>query len=131
MGALRARGLWVTRRRDRVQGRHRSERHGGPGFGDEPLTTIARDLVRAVRESATIDWNLKDSVRTTMRSEVRRLLAGYDYPLTRGPGRSSRCSSMRSCSPRGSRDRTVPARVPKRLPRAAHPNFDRLVGAHA
>ncbi|WP_217565628.1 type I restriction enzyme endonuclease domain-containing protein, partial [Micrococcus sp. GbtcB5] len=34
----------------------------------------------AVRESATIDWNLKDSVRATMRSKVRRLLARYDYP---------------------------------------------------
>jgi type I restriction enzyme, R subunit len=29
---------------------------------------------------ATIDWNLKDSVRATMRTKVRRLLAKYDYP---------------------------------------------------
>ncbi len=49
-------------------------------LGDETLKTIARELVKAVRESATIDWNLKESVRAAMRSKVRRLLAKYDYP---------------------------------------------------
>ena len=34
----------------------------------------------SVRQSATIDWNLKDSVQAAMRSKVRRLLAKYDYP---------------------------------------------------
>lgn len=50
------------------------------GLGDETLKAIARDLVMAVRDSATIDWILKDSVRAAMRSRVRRLLAKYDYP---------------------------------------------------
>lgn len=49
-------------------------------LGDDTLKAIARDLVHTVRESATIDWNLKDSVRAAMRSKVRRLLAKYDYP---------------------------------------------------
>ncbi|MGJ4844849.1 type I restriction endonuclease subunit R [Leifsonia sp. Le1] len=49
-------------------------------LGDETLKAIARELVNAVRESATIDWNLKESVRAAMRSKVRRLLAKYDYP---------------------------------------------------
>ena len=49
-------------------------------LGDETLKTIARELVTAVRASATIDWNLKDSVRAAMRAKVRRLLAKYDYP---------------------------------------------------
>ena len=49
-------------------------------LGDEVLKEIAQKLVKAVRESVTIDWNLKDSVRATMRSKVRRLLARYDYP---------------------------------------------------
>lgn len=49
-------------------------------LGDEVLKEIAQKLVKAVRASATIDWNLKDSVRATMRSKVRRLLACYDYP---------------------------------------------------
>lgn len=49
-------------------------------MGDEVLKEIAQKLVIAVRESATIDWNLKESVRAAMRSKVRRLLAKYDYP---------------------------------------------------
>jgi type I restriction enzyme R subunit len=49
-------------------------------LGDEVLKKIARELVTAVRTSATIDWNLKDSVRAAMRAKVRRLLAKYDYP---------------------------------------------------
>jgi type I restriction enzyme R subunit len=49
-------------------------------LGDETLKKIARELVIAVRESATIDWSLKESVRAAMRSKVRRLLAKYDYP---------------------------------------------------
>ncbi|MEV4536271.1 type I restriction enzyme endonuclease domain-containing protein [Asanoa sp. NPDC049518] len=44
---------------------------------------MARDLVSAVRSSATIDSNLKDSVRAAMRSKVRRLLAKYHYPPDR------------------------------------------------
>ncbi len=49
-------------------------------LGDETLKAIARELVIAIRESATIDWNLKDSVRAAMRARVRRLLAKYNYP---------------------------------------------------
>lgn len=49
-------------------------------IGDEVLKEMAQKLVKAVRESATIDWNLKDSVRAAMRTKVRRLLARYDYP---------------------------------------------------
>jgi type I restriction enzyme, R subunit len=49
-------------------------------MGDDVLKKIAHDLVEAVRSSATIDWNLKDSVRAAMRSKIRRLLAKYDYP---------------------------------------------------
>ncbi|WP_344790669.1 type I restriction endonuclease subunit R [Gryllotalpicola daejeonensis] len=49
-------------------------------LGDDTLKAIARDLVKTVQESATIDWNLKDSVRAALRAKVRRLLAKYDYP---------------------------------------------------
>ena len=41
---------------------------------------VARKLVKAVRDSATIDWNLKDSVRAAMRARVKKLLIQYDYP---------------------------------------------------
>ena len=49
-------------------------------LGDETLKTIAQELVKSVRQSATIDWNLKESVLAAMRSKVRRILAKYDYP---------------------------------------------------
>lgn len=52
-------------------------------MGDETLKTIAHKLVEAVRSSATIDWNLKESVKAEMRTKVRRLLARYDYPPDR------------------------------------------------
>lgn len=52
-------------------------------MGDDTLKKIAHDLVTAVRSSATIDWNLKDSVKAAMRSKIRRLLAKYDYPPDR------------------------------------------------
>lgn len=49
-------------------------------LGDETLKAITRELVKSVRQSATIDWNLKESVLAAMRSKVRRILAKYDYP---------------------------------------------------
>ena len=49
-------------------------------LGDDVLQQIAKDLVKTVRESVSIDWNLKESVRAGMRAKVRRLLAKYDYP---------------------------------------------------
>ncbi len=47
------------------------------------LKTIARQLVTAVRESATIDWDVKETVRAAMRAKVRRLLNRYGYPPDR------------------------------------------------
>jgi type I restriction enzyme R subunit len=52
-------------------------------MGDETLKKIAHLLVEAVRSSATIDWNLKESVRAEMRTKIRRLLARFDYPPDR------------------------------------------------
>jgi type I restriction enzyme R subunit len=49
-------------------------------IGDETLKKISVDLVWTVQQSATIDWNLKDSVKAAMRAKIRRLLAKYDYP---------------------------------------------------
>jgi type I restriction enzyme R subunit len=49
-------------------------------MGDDTLKKIARELVKAVRDSAAIDWNLKESVRAEMRAKIKRLLARYDYP---------------------------------------------------
>jgi type I restriction enzyme R subunit len=52
-------------------------------LGDDVLKRIARELVKAVQDSASIDWKLKESVRAAMRAKVRRLLAKYDYPPDR------------------------------------------------
>lgn len=49
-------------------------------MGDETLKAIARELVDTIRNSATIDWTLKESVRARMRSRIKRLLARYKYP---------------------------------------------------
>jgi type I restriction enzyme R subunit len=49
-------------------------------LGDDTLKAIAHALVKAVRELATIDWNLKESVLAGLRGKVKRLLTRYDYP---------------------------------------------------
>ena len=49
-------------------------------LGDDTLKAIARDLVKAVRNSVTIDWTLKDSVRAKIRTMVKRILRKYEYP---------------------------------------------------
>ena len=49
-------------------------------MGDATLRRMAAELVVSIRQSATIDWSLKESVRAAMRTKVRRLLAKYDYP---------------------------------------------------
>ena len=49
-------------------------------LGDEKLKKISVDLVWSVRNSVTIDWNHKESVKAGMRSKVRRLLAINGYP---------------------------------------------------
>ena len=49
-------------------------------LGDETLRTIAHELAARIRENATIDWTLRQSVRAKMRSMVKRLLRKYKYP---------------------------------------------------
>lgn len=49
-------------------------------LGDMQLRAIARDLVQSVRESATIDWNLRESVRAGIRLKIKKLLRKHGYP---------------------------------------------------
>lgn len=49
-------------------------------LSDETLKAIARDLVTMMRQSVTIDWTVKESVRAAMRAAVKRLLRRYGYP---------------------------------------------------
>ncbi len=49
-------------------------------LGEPILTQMAQELARIIRANATIDWNLRETVRARLRSLVRRLLRKYKYP---------------------------------------------------
>ena len=49
-------------------------------LGDETLKTIAQELVRAVRRSVTIDWEVRENARAQIRVIVKRILRRYGYP---------------------------------------------------
>jgi len=49
-------------------------------LGDEVLIKLARELVIKVKENATIDWTVKESVKQGMKVAVKRLLRVYGYP---------------------------------------------------
>jgi type I restriction enzyme R subunit len=49
-------------------------------LGDEKLRLIAQELVKAVRNSITIDWTVRENVRARMRVIIKRILRKYGYP---------------------------------------------------
>jgi len=49
-------------------------------LGDETLKNIARELVETVRNNATIDWTVRETVRAKLRVLVKRILRKYGYP---------------------------------------------------
>jgi type I restriction enzyme, R subunit len=49
-------------------------------LGDETLRTIARELVKTVRNNVTIDWTIRENVRAQLRVLVKRILRKYGYP---------------------------------------------------
>ena len=49
-------------------------------LGDETLRTIARELVRTVRNNVTIDWTLRENVGAHLRVLVKRTLRRNGYP---------------------------------------------------
>lgn len=49
-------------------------------LGDDTLRDIARELVDKVRNNATLDWTVKESVRAKLMVLVRRTLNKYGYP---------------------------------------------------
>jgi type I restriction enzyme, R subunit len=49
-------------------------------LGEPTLTTIARELVEAVRNSVAIDWTEREAVRAKIRVMVKRILRKYGYP---------------------------------------------------
>ena len=49
-------------------------------MGIDVLKEIARELTKKVKASATVDWNIRESVRAKIRFEIKILLKKYDYP---------------------------------------------------
>ncbi|MGW0079873.1 type I restriction endonuclease subunit R [Streptomyces cellulosae] len=53
------------------------------GMTDEVLRRIAKELVKTVNASKTIDWAKQETVRASLRRNIRRLLARFKYPPDR------------------------------------------------
>jgi type I restriction enzyme R subunit len=49
-------------------------------MGDETLKKLAVELTEKLRSSTTVDWQVRDSVRASMRLMIKRLLRKYKYP---------------------------------------------------
>lgn len=49
-------------------------------LGDDTLRAIAHELVEKLRNSVTVDWQNRESVRARLRNIVRILLRRYKYP---------------------------------------------------
>jgi type I restriction enzyme R subunit len=49
-------------------------------MGDETLKQLAAELTEKLRSSTTVDWQVRDSVRASMRLLIKRLLRKYKYP---------------------------------------------------
>ena len=49
-------------------------------YDNDQLVAITRELTEAMRASATIDWQRKESARAGMRRAIKRLLRKYKYP---------------------------------------------------
>ncbi|MCY4643564.1 MAG: type I restriction endonuclease subunit R [Bacteriovoracales bacterium] len=49
-------------------------------LGDEVLKTIALELTKQLRNTVTIDWAERESVRAGIRIKIKRLLRKYKYP---------------------------------------------------
>jgi type I restriction enzyme R subunit len=49
-------------------------------MGDATLKKLASELTEKLRNSTTVDWQVRDSVRAKMRILIRQLLRKYKYP---------------------------------------------------
>ena len=49
-------------------------------LGDEILKKIAVEITEKLRNSTTVDWQVRDSVRAKLRNLVRRSLRKWKYP---------------------------------------------------
>ncbi len=49
-------------------------------MGDEKLRFLAQELVNRVKQSITIDWQVRENARAQIRVLVKRILRKYGYP---------------------------------------------------
>jgi type I restriction enzyme R subunit len=49
-------------------------------LGTEVLSEIARELTDTLRKNISIDWEVRETVRATLRVKIKRLLRKYGYP---------------------------------------------------
>jgi type I restriction enzyme R subunit len=49
-------------------------------MGNAELKVIAAELVSKVRQSVTIDWNLRESARAKIKVMVKKILRKHGYP---------------------------------------------------
>ena len=49
-------------------------------LGDEQLRFLAQELVKRVKESVSIDWQIRENARAKIRVMVKRILRKYGYP---------------------------------------------------
>ena len=81
----------------------------------ETLRLIARELTEMVKKMPKLDWTQRESVRASLRRNVRRLLAKYGYPpdlaedATQLVLRQAELSTENSESTRGSHTRPIRA----------------------
>ena len=54
-------------------------------LGDEVLKKIAVEITEKLRASATVDWQVRESVRAKLRILVRRCLQKWKYPPDQQP----------------------------------------------
>jgi type I restriction enzyme R subunit len=59
-------------------------------LGDDTLRLIAQELVKAVKNSVTIDWTVREDVRSAMRVIIKRILRKYGYP----PDKQARATEL-------------------------------------
>ena len=49
-------------------------------MGQEKLRELAVVLTETIRKNASIDWTIKENVRSKMKVAVKRMLRKYGYP---------------------------------------------------
>ena len=42
--------------------------------------TIALNLVKSLKKNLSIDWNIKESIRASIRIRIKRILCRHKYP---------------------------------------------------